>query len=318
MAQSGRKFLITLNNPEIGLSDYVSKIFEEYKPLYICGSEEFAPTTGTKHYHVYFVKNSVSRWESVRKFTGASDLQLAKGTSVQNRDYVFKDGKHKDTDKSETHDYTSHVEMGECPIEQQGKRSELEELYLMIEQGLTTYEIIKYDPRFITQIDRIDKVRQGILEAKFKDTFRQLEVTYIHGDTGTGKSRKVMEMYGYSNVYRISDYKNPFDGYKGEDVIIFEEFHSSLKITDMLTLLDGYPVQLPCRYNNKIACYTKVYFATNIPLEMQYIEVQKEKPETYNALLRRIHNIEAMYKFVPVDDLEQVPFEATQRKLGDL
>ncbi len=32
---------------------------------------------------------------------------------------------------------------------------------------------------------------------------------------------------------------------KGQDVIVFEEFRSSLKIQDMLNYLDGYPCELP-------------------------------------------------------------------------
>ena len=29
---------------------------------------------------------------------------------------------------------------------------------------------------------------------------------------------------GYSNVYAVDNYKHPFDGYAGEDVILLDEF----------------------------------------------------------------------------------------------
>lgn len=35
----------------------------------------------------------------------------------------------------------------------------------------------------------------------------------------------------------------------------------------MLSYLDIYPVELPCRYQDKIAQYDIVYIITNIPLE---------------------------------------------------
>ena len=94
------------------------------------------------------------------------------------------------------------------------------------------------------------------------------------------------------NVFRITDYLHPFDLYKGQDVILFDEFRSSLKIQDMLNYLDGYPLELPCRYANKIACYTKVYLISNISLESQYMNIQLDSPETWDAFLRRIHTVE--------------------------
>jgi hypothetical protein len=100
-----------------------------------------------------------------------------------------------------------------------------------------------------------------------------------------------MEMHGYTNVFRVTDYQHPFDNYKGQENIIFEEFRSSLRIQDMLNYLDGYPLELPCRYANKIACYTHVYLITNIPLESQYEEVQKLYASTWQAFLRRINKV---------------------------
>ena len=58
----------------------------------------------------------------------------------------------------------------------------------------------------------------------------------------------------------------------------------------MLNYLDGYPCELPCRYNNKLACFTKVYIITNIPFNQQYINIQAESKETWKAFCRRIHH----------------------------
>ena len=130
-----------------------------------------------------------------------------------------------------------------------------------------------------------------------------------------------MDKYGYENVSRVTDYKHPFDNYKGQDIVIFEEFRSSLKIQDMLNYLDGYPLDLPCRYNNKIACFTKVYIISNLPLNDQYRDIQREYEETWKAFLRRIHKVmyftsdgiremtveEYRHGFHYVD--EEVPFE---------
>jgi hypothetical protein len=181
-------------------------------------------------------------------------------------------------------------ENGEMTIDRKGAKNDLADLYDQIRSGKTNAEIIESNPEFMFNIDKIERARQTIREDQYKDTFRQLEVTYIFGPTGTGKSRSVMEKFGYRDVFRVTDYEHPFDSYKGQEIINFEEFRSSLRISGY-AYLDGYPLELPCRYANKIACYTQLYIITNIDLAVQYLSVQDEHPETWRAFLRRIRTV---------------------------
>lgn len=174
--------------------------------------------------------------------------------------------------------------------EEKGKRNDLAEIIQLIEDGATDNEIRKaYPSQYLRYANSIARTRQVIMEAKFEKTFRVLTVTYIYGSTGKGKTRHVMEKYGYENVYRVTNYDHPFDMYKGQKVIIFEEFRSSQKIEQMLNFLDGYPITLPARYGDKIACFDTVYIISNIPLSSQFVRMQSEQPETFQAFLRRIH-----------------------------
>ena len=100
-----------------------------------------------------------------------------------------------------------------------------------------------------------------------------------------------MEKYSYSGVYRVTDYAHPFDSYAGEDVLLLDEYVNNWKIRDLLNYLDGYPLTLPARYSNRVACYTKVYLISNLCLSKQYPDVQVESPATFAALLRRIHKV---------------------------
>jgi hypothetical protein len=181
----------------------------------------------------------------------------------------------------------------------------------------------------ILEIDKIDKVRTTILTERFKETVRlDLEVVYIFGKTGTGKTRGVLEKSGYSNVYRVTDYVHPFDGYNCQSVIAFDEFRSSLRLKEMLMYCDIYPIELPSRYANKFACYNKIFIVSNWKLEKQYSELQREDKETWQAFLRRIHKIihyenvdkiveyssvkeylERNNNFIEVDGAEQLPFD---------
>ena len=131
-----------------------------------------------------------------------------------------------------------------------------------------------------------------VLSERYKNTVRlNLEVIYIYGATGTGKTRGVLEENGYENVYRVTDYLHPFDGYSSQPVLCFEEFYSSLSLKQMLVYCDIYPLQLPCRYVNKIACYEKVYIISNWELERQYEQQQTFDAETWKAFLRRIKRV---------------------------
>lgn len=177
------------------------------------------------------------------------------------------------------------------PIERQGQRNDISDLYSMIKEGLSDYEILEQSPDYLLHLDKIDKVRQTVRQETYKNEWRMLDVTYIWGDTGAGKTRGVMEHFGYSNVYRVTDYLHPWDSYRGQDVVVFEEFRSGLRIGDMLNYLDGYPLELPCRYNNKFACYTKVYIISNIPLSQQYTQLQIDSMESYLAFLRRVNSV---------------------------
>lgn len=140
-------------------------------------------------------------------------------------------------------------------------------------------------------LDKVERARQVVREQQYRETFRQLETVYIWGPTGTGKTRSVMEKYSYSGVYRVTDYSHPFGSYAGEDVLLLDEYSSNFKIRDLLNYLDGYPLTLPARYSNRVACYTKVYIISNLCLTMQYLDEQYRSPETFAALLRRIHKV---------------------------
>lgn len=289
-----RKWLVTINNPaEKGYThERIKEVLSEFESMvYWCMSDEIGEEE-TYHTHIYIHLRSATRFSTIKKRFDGGHFDVANGTAQQNRDYVFKQGEKWGNDKKQgTNLPETHEEEGELPEEEQGKRNDVIALYSLIKEGASNFEIIDTNPRYMDRLEKIERVRQILKYEQFKNTFRQLYVEYVFGETESGKTRGVMEQYGYENVYRVTNYLHPFDNYAGEDIIAFEEFRSSLKIQDMLNYLDGYPLHLPCRYNNKMACYTKVYLMTNIPLTEQYKSVQFEHVETWRAFLRRIHKI---------------------------
>lgn len=285
-----RKWQITINNPvEKGFThDRLKEILAGMKSvIYWCMADEIGEN-GTYHTHLYLQGRGGINFDTIKKRFEGGHFEMAKGTAMQNKEYVSKTGKWEKDRKRETCVSGTFEEWGEMPVERQGARNDLADIYSMIKQGLNNFEIMEQVPDVMFHLDKLEVVRQTIRDVEFSERWRDLEVQYIFGDTGLGKTRSIMEKYGYKNVYRVTDYKHPFDGYMGQDVILFEEFRSSLTLGDMLKYLDGYPVVLPCRYANKQACFTKVYVCSNISLNQQYPEIQRESFEDFAAFLRRI------------------------------
>lgn len=242
---------------------------------------------GLRHIHMVLEDQKAMRFSAIKKsYAPGMHFEATKGNKQQAEDYIYKRGPFEEKGE-EILAFVQHGEIKGC----QGQRRDLIGLYDMIAAGMSNYDIIQENPLFMFNIDKIERVRQTLLDEKFSDTWRTLDVTYVWGMTGAGKTRDIMDKYGYRNVYRVTDYLHPFDGYKGQDVVLFEEFRSCLPIDDMLKYMDGYPVEFPARYNNRQACFTKVYLATNIDLRAQYPNIQREQPITWQGFLRRIHRV---------------------------
>lgn len=294
--QASRKYLLTINNPnEHGLGHDVlrSTLARLNTCTYWCMCDEIGEQ-GTYHTHLFMAfKNAVEFTVIQERFYGAH-IENAYGSPQENRNYVRKEGRWLDDAKHETNLPDTFEESGELPPEQERGQTQAEAIMEMLKNGASNADILREYPTAMTKLSHIEQTRQTMLEEEQRRKWRDLHTTYIHGKTGVGKTRSVMEHYGYENVYRVTNYEHPFDSYKGELVIVFEEFRNSLPIADMLKYLDGYPVMLPCRYADKVACYVSVYIISNIPLDEQYISVQQNEPETFRAFCRRIHSVEEM------------------------
>lgn len=285
---------ITINGPEKLHFDHkeIKKILVENFPTvkYFCMGDEIAKT-GTLHTHIYVVFSSRVRWNTVKKNFPGAHIEIARGSAQDNRDYCKKSGRWENSDKHETVVEGTFEEWGTFP-KQKGRLADMEELYLLIEQGYSNAEILALNNDYILNIEKLDKLRTMLLIEKFKGTRRlDLHCCYVFGETGGGKTRGILDMHGDSNVYRVSDYLHPFDSYSCQPVIAFEEFRSGLRLSDMLNFCDIYPIELPARYTNKYACYNKVYIVSNWPLEDQYQDIQKTDQASWRAFLRRIHQV---------------------------
>ena len=291
-----RKWLLTINNPQDhGMThDEIIDRAQKFNPDYFCMADEIGES-GTYHTHLFLYSSSPMRFGTVKKRFPTAHIDRANGTVQDNRAYIRKEGKWADTDKSETRVEGTFKEFGELPDEASEKSPKYAKLLQCVKEGMSNKEILAIDPSFAFHLEHIDKLRQDIRFEKYLTENRFIKVHYLWGDSGTGKTRSIFEKHPAEEICRITHYPArgnvQFDAYKGQSVLVFEEFHSEIPISMMLNLLDIYPLMLPARYHDRIACYLTVYITSNIPLEEQYKDIHKDKLETWKAFLRRIHTV---------------------------
>lgn len=289
---SNRKWQITINNPlEKGYShEKIKEILESIKGLeYWCLCDEVGSKEHTYHTHIFIYRPNPFRFSRVKKLFPDAHLESAKGTAQENRDYIRKEGKYEHSNKTETNLRDTFEESGEVPEEKQGKRNDLESLYDMIKEGFSDYEILEENPNYLKRLNDIQRCRELLRYEEFKNKRREVHCEYWYGDAGAGKTSGVFDKYGgYDKVYRIVDNRDPWDGYRGQDIVLFDDFRDwNFDISILLKWLDNYPLELRCRYANKQACFTKVYFTSNVPFDQIYTDTQRFDRMTWQAFCRR-------------------------------
>lgn len=279
--KQARRWFFTINNEKRTDEDFCKYVegLEHFK--YAMLQRELGEKEKTPHIQMFLVFSVAKRFSTVKKYFPRAHIEEVKGTNVQARDYCS---------KVETR-VSGPYELGEFAEER--SRTDVKGFLEMVKSGVDIETISSlYPTLYLREINKVEKIRQEALYDKFRKVLRDVEVTYIYGPPGSGKTKYIVDTYGLGNFYDIPVYdKSAFDRYNGEDVVVFDEFCSSIKITLMNKLLDRYPVDLPARYSNKVACYTKVFIVSNLPLTMQYEDIQATNPILFKAFLRRIKNI---------------------------
>lgn len=315
-----RKWQITINNPvNKGFThDEIMKKLSEIKPIvYYCLADEIGEQ-GTYHTHVFIACSSAVRFSRLLSLFEGGHFEMANGTSQQNRDYVFKQGKWAKDKKAETQVEGTQFEYGEMPVERQGKRNDLDDLYDMINGGMSDADIIEQNPSYMLRLGDIQRTRQLLIEKNVGKKWRDVNVTFICGIGGVGKTRSVYDQYGYDKVYRVTDYEHPFDGYCNQDVIVFDEFTGQIPLTFMNNICDGYPLSLPCRFVNKWACFNKVYIISNLSLEECYFLTVREQPSIWHAFLRRLNRVMLINNYTTFTyTVKEYLKKETQKQIAD-
>lgn len=278
-AQRIRSWCLTLNNPT---EEEIESLKGLNPRLFKCAifAHEIGEETGTPHIQGYVQFVNARTLTAVKKIVGnRAHLEVSRGTPFEAYSYCEKE------------DREDAIIYGEKPAEVE--LSDWERILIAVENGESDLDIIRKWPGIAMRCQTAIAKYRAIYQASVV-AWRDVEVEYVWGPTGTGKSRSVLydaEGQYRQDVYRATNAKNPFDMYDGEATIVFEEFRSQYTCRDMLNWIDGHPVMLPARYADRMACFTKVYILSNWDFARQYESVRESSPETWQAWRRRINKI---------------------------
>lgn len=88
------------------------------------------------------------------------------------------------------------------------------------------------------------------------------EVWVFWGPTGTGKSRRAFSEW--SDAYRKMTNDKWWDGYRGEETVIFDDFKgSSMRLHDFQLIVDRYPVKVETKGSTVELSATRLVFTSN-------------------------------------------------------
>lgn len=312
-----RGYILTLNNPtEEQVADWATIPDRLDLKLGIC-AEEYGSESGHHHLHAYIEMKNAKTWDAMLKWMGGqqncNDLQVRMGTPWEAWVYVEKDGSIIWT-------------VGERPEEKKTSTGDAwPKIQQMVKDGLSYLDICEEYPKLGIRMGAAIQRYMLEYQRSSMESWRRVRVTYVQGTTGAGKTRAVMEaMGGMQNVFRVTNYKHPFDGYAGQSVIVFEEFRSSLPLTEMLVYLEGWVTPLKCRYADRMSEYTRVFVISNMNLGTQYSKMQREiehelddeiregKQRSLNAFYRRFEIMDGCFEDIGMDGLDIVTIESNE------
>lgn len=262
---------------------------------------------GLYHAHVACYGNTTTL-KRVSDIFAQSHVEPQLGGKNELREYLLKEGKY--------------AEKGEqvlcyCGLDNiedvQGKRSDLEEIEALINDGLTPEEIFETSFRY-RKYEKM--IKSAYLSKRIKETplIKDMWNEYHWGRSGTGKTYtyiKKCDEYSADEVYLCNDYANSaasgggFDFYSSNPakIVVLDEFRGNMPYNQFLSLLDVYSRnQQHCRYQNTYNLWTSVIICSIYPPEKVYsfmVDDTQKSIDSIQQLLRRLNTI--VYHYINKD-----------------
>lgn len=267
-----KRWCFTLNNYTEEEELMLRSLVDQSKLTYIVFGKEVGDS-GTPHLQGYCETNSRCGLRKMKNLIGArAHLEKANGSFESNKTYCTKE----DSDA---------FEAGSPMC--QGRRSDLDEIKTQLDGGATEVEIA--DQHFSRWVI-YRKSFAAYVSLKQTPRNWKTKVVCLWGATGTGKTRFCYDQVHDQAVWSPGDFQW-FDGYRGQEIVILDDYRGEYPIQLFLKLCDRYPMQVPIKGSFVNWRPKKIYITSNVNPNLWY----DCDGSTFQAFKRRfdtIHNIQ--------------------------
>lgn len=267
----------------------LKEMCDKYKFSYLVMGQEYTPTTNKMHVDGYYEYPCARKiGTELNKFNkhfgnGFGDLQQAKGSSGENFDYSSKDDR-------------NIYEYGEAA--KQGVRKDLLSAQKEINEGKAVDTIAIEDPMLYHMYGRtLNKLEELRMRTLYRTTMTK--GIWIHGPTGTGKSREAFKNFHPSTHYVVPNDNGWWDGYCQQETVIINDFRGKIPYDELLQLVDRYPYSVKRRGREPMPFMSKNVIITS-SLSPQEVYHNREANDSIEQLLRRFEVVEFTTDYCPL------------------
>lgn len=260
-------------------TDYEMDIefYNEFEPRYIIIGEEVCPKTKRLHWQGYILFPKKMDWDKLRKRFEPRHIECAKASATKNAKYCSKDGK-------------LVLERGDKP--KQGNRTDIEICKEILAKTGKMREVVEVSNNY-------QSIRTCEKYLTYKEPNRKwdTEVYWFFGETGTGKTRKAMEMAG-DDVWVSGRNLKWWEGYDAHENVIIDDFRGDFcTFHELLRILDRYEYRVEVKGGSRQLLAKRIWITScKSPWE-----VYDKSDEDVGQLIRRISKV---VKFEPEGERE--------------
>lgn len=266
---------LTLNNPKEADKLWIQSLEFSKCAIY----EEIAPNTGTVHWQGQITFKRSYRLNALKKLHHRIHWEITK--AIADANYARK--------------IDSKVIL-DIDNRQQGKRTDLLEVRDRIMNGITVDQITLENPELVHQYGRtLDR-----LEDIYLRSLHRTEMTtgvWYYGPTATGKSHKAFENFHPDTHYVWKNDNGWWDGYKGQETVIINDFRGEISYNTLLQMIDKWPFYVKRRNRQPMPFLSKKVIITS-SLAPDMIYCHRDFEDSIEQLLRRIDVVKMRQKFI--------------------